>query len=62
MGYINAVALPDNIYQKKINQWRMMMTLIIVVTLSLIHILFWIETNETNKKRRNEYELYKQRH
>lgn len=32
MGYINAVALPDNIYQKKINQWRMMMTLIIVVT------------------------------
>lgn len=34
MGYINAVALPDNIYQKKINQWRMMMTLIIVVTVS----------------------------
>jgi hypothetical protein len=25
-------------------------------------IIFWIETNETNKKRRNEYELYKQRH
>ena len=35
MGYINAVALPDNIYQKKINQWRMMMTLIIVVTFLL---------------------------
>lgn len=32
MGYINAVALPDNIYHKKSNQWRMMMTLIIVVT------------------------------
>ena len=32
MGYINAVALPDNIYHKKSNQWRMKMTLIIVVT------------------------------
>ena len=35
MGYINAVALPDNIYHKKSNQWRMMMTLIIVVTFLL---------------------------
>lgn len=32
IGYINAVALPDNIYHKKSNQWRMKMTLIIVVT------------------------------
>ena len=35
IGYINAVALPDNIYHKKSNQWRMMMTLIIVVTFLL---------------------------
>lgn len=32
MGYINAVALPDNIYHKESNRWKMMMTLIIVVT------------------------------
>ena len=56
MGYINAVALPDNIYQKKINQWRMMMTLIIVVTflifamsvLSLSDNLPAVENSETD--------------
>ena len=32
MGYINAVALPDNMYQNEINHWRMRMTLIIVAS------------------------------
>lgn len=41
MGYINAVALPDNIYHKKSNQWRMKMTLIIVVTFLILYFPYY---------------------